>query len=57
MGHLETVAPDTPLVEALERMGKGDVNQLPVMTNGHVEGLLSRGDLIRVMSTRAELHM
>ncbi len=31
------------------------VNQLPVMVNGHCQGMLSRGDLVDFMLTRREL--
>ncbi len=54
---LKTVTPETLVLDALEKMGREDINQLPVVSNGHVDGLISRSDLVRLLSTRAELHM
>lgn len=55
--RLKTVSPQTPLVEALETMGREDVNQLPVMSDGRLEGMLSRGRIFQVIQSRAELSM
>jgi Zn-dependent protease/predicted transcriptional regulator len=52
---LHAVKPATSLVEALETMGREDVNQLPVMSNGHLEGIVSRAHILRLLQTRAEL--
>ena len=40
--ELRSVAPDAPLTTALESMSRYDLNQLPVILNGHLEGVLSR---------------
>ena len=40
--QLRSVSPDTPVIEALRTMGREDVNQLPVMEAGRMEGWLSR---------------
>jgi Zn-dependent protease/CBS domain-containing protein len=37
---------DTELWDAVEEMDRDGVNQLPVMTDGHIEGMLSRDDII-----------
>lgn len=55
--NLRTVAPETPVVEALELMGREDVNQLPVVSDGRLEGIISRGHILRLLQTRAELNM
>lgn len=52
---VKTVRPDTTLAEALEIMGRHDLNQLPVMSNSHLEGILTRGHIVRVLESRAEL--
>ncbi|MGH8057534.1 MAG: site-2 protease family protein [Candidatus Entotheonellia bacterium] len=54
---LQTVAPDAPVTQALELMGRADVNQLPVTSNGHLEGVISRGHVLSFLQTRAELHV
>jgi Zn-dependent protease/predicted transcriptional regulator len=52
---LHTVNPHTLVTEALEMMGRENVNQLPVVSNGTVAGFISRGDVLRLLQTRAEL--
>ena len=52
---LHTVPPDTPLKNALEIMGKEDLNQLPVVTNGRLAGILSRAQILDYLRTRADL--
>jgi Zn-dependent protease/CBS domain-containing protein len=37
---------DTELWDAMEEMDRNGVNQLPVMTDGHIEGMLTREDII-----------
>ncbi len=40
--EIESVSPDTPLVLALQRMTGNNMAQLPVETDGELEGILSR---------------
>jgi CBS domain-containing protein len=54
---LHAVKPATSLREALETMGREDINQLPVMSNGHLDGIISRGHILRLLQTRAELQV
>jgi CBS domain-containing protein len=49
------VQPDAELWTALEEMDRDGVNQLPVMVNGHLEGMLSREDVITYLRTLQEL--
>lgn len=55
--QLRTVTPDTSVVEVLETMGREDLNQLPVVSDGRLEGVISRGQVLRYLQTRVELHM
>jgi CBS domain-containing protein len=57
LAQLRTIKAETPVTEALETMGREDVNQLPVTANGHLEGVIARGHILRFLQTRAELHM
>ena len=52
---VRSVAPDDSLKSALEVMSRDDVNQLPVVSNGHLEGMLSRTQLFAYLQTHAEL--
>jgi CBS domain-containing protein len=53
--ELQSVAPDTPLTTALESMSRNDLNQLPVISNRHLEGVLSRAQILSYLQTHAEL--
>ncbi|HEY2975757.1 MAG TPA: site-2 protease family protein [Pyrinomonadaceae bacterium] len=52
---LHTVSPQTSVTKALEVMGREDLNQLPVVRDGHLEGIISRSHILRLLQTRAEL--
>lgn len=49
------ISPEMPAMDALEIMGRKDVNQLPVRSNGRLEGIVTRGHLLQVLRSRAEL--
>lgn len=55
--HLRTVSPDTPVSEALEIIGRENVHQLPVVSNGHLDGMITRDQIVSQLLTRAELKM
>ena len=55
LDRLRTVSPDTPVSEAIERMAREDVHQLPVVSNGQLDGVLSRANILRFLETRAKL--
>jgi Zn-dependent protease/predicted transcriptional regulator len=52
-----TVAPNTSVTEALELMARQDLNQLPVVSEGGLAGLISRAHILQLIQTRAELHL
>jgi Zn-dependent protease/predicted transcriptional regulator len=56
LDRLHTVKPDTSVTEALETMGREDVNQLPVIKDGRIAGIISRAHILRTLQTRAEMH-
>jgi len=53
--QLHSVTPATPVMEALETMGRDDVNQLPVLSGGHLAGIVTRANVVQFLQTRAEL--
>jgi CBS domain-containing protein len=53
--RVHTVSPDTPLNQALELMTSSDVNQLPVISNGELVGVITRSQVLQFLQTRAEL--
>jgi Zn-dependent protease len=54
---MKRVRPEEGLEQALEEMGADGVNQLPVMNDGQIEGMLSREDIINYLRTLHQLGM
>jgi len=52
---MQAIGPDAPLGNALQIMARENVNQLPVMSNSHLDGVLSRAEVVNYLHTRAEL--
>ena len=55
LDQVHTVSPSTPVMEALEAMGRDDVNQLPVVSGKHLDGIVTRANVLQFLQTRAEL--
>ena len=53
--HLRTISPHQPITDALLLMSDGDVNQLPVIENGNLVGILSREAIVRALDIRRGL--
>ena len=51
--QLLAVPPDMPAVKALELMRRENVNQLPVIADGKLEGIFSRSQLLRFIQVYA----
>jgi Zn-dependent protease/predicted transcriptional regulator len=52
---LRSVTPDAPLASALEAMSRYDLNQLPVVSDNRLKGVLSRSDVLGYLQTHAEM--
>ena len=55
LSEIRTVQPGTPLKAALEIMSRENLNQLPVVKDDHVEGVLTRSRLLSFLHNRFEL--
>jgi len=55
LARLHVVAPETPILKILEVMGAGDVNQVPVVTDNRLLGMISREHVLGVLYARMEL--
>jgi len=53
--RIHAVSPDTPVMTAMEIMAREDVNQLPVVSNGHLEGIVTRAHVLEILQARSEL--
>ncbi|HXJ16872.1 MAG TPA: CBS domain-containing protein, partial [Candidatus Polarisedimenticolia bacterium] len=48
---LASIAPDSELWMALEKIGRNGVSQLPVVEDDRIVGILSREDVVRYLGT------
>jgi len=53
--ELHTITPDTQVMDALKIMASNDINQLPVVANGVLQGIVSRSHLMQLLQARSEL--
>jgi len=54
---LQTVRSDDELQRVLESLGDGDINQMPVVDNGRLVGMVTRSNLINFLRVREELRL
>lgn len=52
LNNIHWVSPAEPVTGVLERMQSEDVNQMPVLQQGHIIGMISRDSILRVIQTR-----
>jgi CBS domain-containing protein len=52
---LSTVSPRSALAAALEALGRGDYEQVPVVDDGRLVGVLTRADVLRQFQLRSDL--
>jgi CBS domain-containing protein len=55
VNDLVTVTPDQDATEAMTRLQRRDVRQLPVMSDGTLVGLLRRRDLVKWLQLHSEV--
>jgi Zn-dependent protease/CBS domain-containing protein len=55
LSSVEKVTPETPLKDALERMSQENAGELLVVSNGYLQGVVSREAILHVLEMRAEL--
>jgi len=56
LGELRTVSPETAALQALEMMSREDINQVPVISDGKLEGIFSRAHVLQFLQMQADLH-
>jgi Zn-dependent protease/CBS domain-containing protein len=53
--QVHTATPEQPLQDVLEMMSTQNINQVPVVEDGHLVGLLSRESILRYLQVRQSL--
>ena len=52
LDKLHVITPDMQVLDALKLVVGNDVNQLPVVANGTLQGVISRSQLMQVLQAR-----
>ena len=52
---IHAAAPDEPALKILQRMQSQDINQMPVVSENHIVGMISRDSILRLLQTRLQL--
>jgi Zn-dependent protease/predicted transcriptional regulator len=55
MDKIKWASPAEPVLSILERMQTEDVNQMPVIEEGRVVGMIARDSILRVLQTRLQM--
>jgi len=53
--NLKSVSPDEELSKVLQIMATGDVNQVPVVQDRNIVGMVARDNLLQFINVRGEL--
>ncbi|MGC1635638.1 MAG: site-2 protease family protein [Candidatus Acidiferrales bacterium] len=53
--RIHAATPEEPALGVLERMQAEDINQMPVISNGQIVGMIGRDTILRVLQTRLQL--
>jgi len=52
--RIQWASPEEPVLGVLERMQSVDINQMPVISDGHIVGMIARDTILRVLQTRMQ---
>lgn len=53
--EIKAVAPETSVMRAMEIMVNNDINQIPVVSDHHLTGMISRSSILRLLRSRVKL--
>ena len=54
LDKVEWASPDEPAVSILDRMQAGQIDQMPVLSAGHIVGMIGRDSILRVLHTHLQ---
>ena len=52
--RIESATPEEPVLHVLDRMRSQDINQMPVMSDAHIVGMIGRDAILRALQTRLQ---
>lgn len=53
--RIQSAKPDEPVLAILERMQTQDISQMPVVSEGHIVGMVARDTILSVLQTRLQM--
>jgi Zn-dependent protease/predicted transcriptional regulator len=54
--RIHWASPEEPVLGILDRMQNEDINQMPVVSEGNIVGLIGRDAILRAIQTRLQMH-
>jgi predicted transcriptional regulator len=55
LDRIHSALPDETALGVLDRMQNEDINQMPVLSEGHIGGMIARDTILRFLQTRLQL--
>ena len=55
LDKVRSISAKTPVTKAIELMMREDLNQVPVIADHHIEGMITRSSVFQVLQSRIEL--
>ena len=55
LDHVHSAAPEEPALGVLERMQREDIDQMPILAEGRIIGMIGRETILRVLHTRLQI--
>ena len=55
LDRIHSASPEEPALGILDRMQSEDINQMPVVSEGQIVGMIARDTILRVLQTRLQL--
>jgi len=55
LDHVRSAASDEPALGVLERMQREDIDQMPILAEGRIIGMVGRETILQVLHTRLQI--
>ena len=53
--RIHAASPEEPVLAVLERLQNEDINQMPVISEGQIVGMIARDTILRMLQTRLQI--
>ncbi|HYL46673.1 MAG TPA: CBS domain-containing protein, partial [Candidatus Limnocylindrales bacterium] len=55
LDRIQSAKPDEPVLAILDRMQTQGITQMPVVSDGHIVGMVARDTILSVLQTRLQM--